>query len=516
MNLAEWLTRTATLDPAAPALCRGAAVTADYRTFAARAAAIGGALAGIYGIRPGDRVAILAKNDPRYLEAFYGIWFAGAAAVPINAKLHAREAAWIVENAGASVVFSSGGLGEAAGAHFPAPVRAVIDFDGADYRAMLAAEPLPAPVPRGRDDLAWLFYTSGTTGRPKGVMITNGNIHAMAYAYFTDVDVVERADAALYAAPMSHGAGLYNVQHVLRRARHVVPESGAFEPAEIAACASRYGQVHLFAAPTMVRRLVDHARASRWSGEGIRTIVYGGGPMYLADIVEAVETMGPRFCQIYGQGEAPMAITALPRILVADRSHPRWQERLASVGTAQSCVEIRVADAEGGPLPAGEAGEVLVRGAPVMAGYWRNAEATAAALRDGWLWTGDVGALDEDGFLTLKDRSKDVIISGGTNIYPREVEEALLAHPAVREVSVVGRPDPEWGEAVVAFVVAPRGVSEAELDRHCLDRIARFKRPKGYVFIDGLPKNNYGKVLKTELRARLAAGEKAGAGPAPS
>jgi long-chain acyl-CoA synthetase len=200
-----------------------------------------------------------------------------------------------------------------------------------------------------------------------------------------------------------------------------------------------------------------------------------------------------------------MTITALSREQVADRSHPRWRERLASVGTAQSCVRVRVADADGRALPPGEIGEVLVEGAPVMLGYWRNPEATARTIRDGWLWTGDLGALDEDGFLTLHDRSKDLIISGGTNIYPREVEEALLLHEAVHEVAVVGRDHAEWGEAVVAFVVAKPGAAPtpAALDAHCLDHIARFKRPKDYVFVDALPKNNYGKVLKTELRDRL-------------
>jgi long-chain acyl-CoA synthetase len=505
MNLAEWLVRAAALNPSSPALLVGETVEADYRAFAGRAAAVGAALAGEHGVRPGDRVAILAKNSLDYLVAFYGVWFAGAVAVPINAKLHPKEAAWIIEDSEASLVFASRSLGEDIAAHLPPAVRAMVEFGGKAWRRMLAADLLPAPVPRGRDDLAWLFYTSGTTGKPKGVMITNGNIHAMAFSYFADVDAVEPADAALYAAPMSHGAGLYNVQHVLKGARHVVTESGGFEADEILSCAKALGRVHMFAAPTMVRRLVDHAKASGSTGEGIRTIVYGGGPMYLADIVEAVGVMGPRFCQIYGQGESPMAITALPRHLVADRSDPRWRERLASVGRAQSCVEVRVADAEGRALPVGEAGEVLVRGAPVMAGYWRNEEASAAALRDGWLWTGDVGVLDEEGFLTLKDRSKDVIISGGTNIYPREVEEALLTHPSVREASVVGRPDPEWGETVVAFVVKDPGapVAEADLDRHCLDRIARFKRPKAYLFVDALPKNNYGKVLKTELRALL-------------
>jgi long-chain acyl-CoA synthetase len=203
-----------------------------------------------------------------------------------------------------------------------------------------------------------------------------------------------------------------------------------------------------------------------------------------------------------------MTITALPRELVSDRTHSRWRERLASVGRAHSVVEVRVADPDGRVLPPGETGEVLARGAPVMLGYWRNAEATAKTLRDGWLWTGDLGILDEEGFLTLKDRSKDLIISGGANIYPREVEEVLLMHPSVQEVSVVGRPDPEWGEVVVAFVVAKPGtaVDPAVLDRHCVEHIARFKRPKSYFALEALPKNNYGKVLKTELRELLARG----------
>lgn len=507
MNLAHWLVRSATLGPRRPALLKGEAVIADYAAFATSAAAIGGALSTAHDVEPGDRVAIFAKNTTEYLEAMYATWFAGAAIVPVNAKLHAREAAWIIDNAGAKLVFVTEALGNELAPHLPGCCKAMIDIKGADFAAMRKAAPLAAPIARGRDDMAWLFYTSGTTGKPKGVMISNGNIHAMTFSYFVDVDTTYATDAALYAAPMSHGAGLYNVQHVLRGARHVVTESGGFEAAEIFQTARALGDVHMFAAPTMVRRLTDAAKASGETGDGIRTIVYGGGPMYLADIMEAVDVLGSRFCQIYGQGESPMCITALPRHLVNDRSHPRWRERLASVGVAQSCVEVTVVDADGRPVAAGETGEVTVRGAAVMPGYWNNAEANAATLRDGWLWTGDMGAFDEDGFLTLKDRSKDVIISGGTNIYPREVEEALLTHPAVAEVSVVGAPDAEWGETVMAFVVCAPGVrvEPGELDRHCLDSIARFKRPKSYRFVAELPKNNYGKVLKTELRALVAA-----------
>ena len=233
--------------------------------------------------------------------------------------------------------------------------------------------------------------------------------------------------------------------------------------------------------------------------------------MYVEDIRQALDVMGDTFVQIYGQGESPMTITALARHHFADRAHTRYADRLASVGVAQSLVEVRVGDGEGRPLPSGETGEVLVRGETVMAGYWRNAEATEKAIRDGWLFTGDVGSLDADGFPTLKDRSKDVIISGGTNIYPREVEEVPLTHRGVAEVSVIGRKHPDWGEEVVAFVVAKPGAqpTAGELDRLCLDAIARFKRPKDYRFVPSLPKNNYGKVLKTDLReldARLMGG----------
>ena len=358
---------------------------------------------------------------------------------------------------------------------------------------------------RDVDDLAWLFYTSGTTGRPKGVMLSHGNLVAASMCYLIDVDPATPNDASLYAAPISHGAGLYNFPHTRMGGRHVVPESGGFDPDEVLNLARQLDNVVMFAAPTMVRRLVDAAKRRGENGEGIRTIIYGGGPMYLADIREAIAVMGQRFVQIYGQGESPMTITALGREWHMKTGHPRYLERLASVGTAQSVMSVRITDKDGEPLPAGETGEVEAKGTAVMLGYWNNPKANAETLKDGWLRTGDVGRLDEDGFLTLSDRSKDVIISGGTNIYPREVEEALLTHADVREVSAIGVPDPDWGEIVVACVVLEEGAApdDAKLDAHCLASIARFKRPKRYVYLDALPKNNYGKVLKTELRQMM-------------
>ncbi len=236
--------------------------------------------------------------------------------------------------------------------------------------------------------------------------------------------------------------------------------------------------------------------------QNLKTIVYGGAPMYTEDCLKALDRLGPKLVQIYGQGEAPMTITVLSRALHVASDTAAYLDRLASVGKAQTGVELRIVDTDDNDLPAGQIGEILVRGDVVMRGYWNNPDASLQTLRDGWLYTGDMGTLDTDGFLTLKDRSKDLIISGGSNIYPREVEEVLLRDDRVLECSVIGRPHPDWGEEIIAFVVPKHGevITESELDALCLEYIARFKRPKAYRFIDTLPKNNYGKVLKSELR----------------
>ena len=504
MNPAEWLARTKTRVPDSPALLEGEQMISTYRQFARAAAGIGAALHA-KGITKGDRVGLLMTNHVSYLEVLYGIWFAGAAAVPINCKLHSKEAAWIIADSRAALVFTDDTQSEALATALPAGYPEQILVGSAAFDLMRSTQPLSCPADLCTSDMIWLFYTSGTTGQPKGVMITCGMIASMTYSYLVDVDDVIAQDAILYAAPMSHGAGLYNFMHVLRGSRHVVPASGSFEPAEILELGREVGNISMFAAPTMVRRLVDVAKATAQSGEGIKTIVYAGGPMYEADILEAVEAIGPRFIQIYGQGECPMGITVLSRHDVSERSDPRWQKRLNSVGTAQSAVRVRIVNFDGQEMPTGETGEIIVRGATVMSNYWNNPSATAKTVRDGWLWTGDMGALDDDGYVTLQDRSKDMIISGGSNIYPREVEEVLLTHSAVYEVAIVGRPQAEWGEEVVAFVVLHTAaqVTPTELDQLCLDRIARFKRPRDYVFVDTLPKNDYGKVQKTELREWL-------------
>ncbi|HET7850740.1 MAG TPA: AMP-binding protein [Pseudolabrys sp.] len=499
MNIARWLESTGKAYPSLPAIGRGSRVEHDYGALAARVARIGGALRNVLSLRPGDRVAIVARNCPEYVELLFAIWHAGLAAVPANAKLHGAELGYIIEHSGARVCFASSGIDAAIAPHAPKSLEHLIQIGGSRYRSLLDADAIRV-APREAGDLAWLFYTSGTTGRPKGAMLSHRSLKEATYAYVAEVDPVSAGDAILHGAPMSHGSGIYIMAHVALGGINVVPESGGFEPDEIFALISRWPRASMFAAPTMIKRLVD-SRAD-CNAEHIRTLIWGGAPMYVEDALKALGRFGPCLAQIYGQGECPMTITALSKADVAGHNHPRWRERLASAGRPYACVDVVVADEKGKPLPAGETGEILCGGDVLMNGYWDNPQASAEALKGGLLHTGDVGVFDADGYLTLKDRSKDLIISGGANIYPREVEEVLLMHERVREVSVIGRPDPEWGEIVVAYVTG--SADAAELDALCLSRIARFKRPKDYVFVDALPKNNYGKILKTELRSRDA------------
>lgn len=524
MNLAAHLIRAGRSRREAPALALGGTVVADYGTLARRVASLAGALRGRLGLAPGDRVALVMRNCPDYLEVLYACWHGGLAAVPMNAKLHPAELRYMLENSGAKVCFATAELAGAVALQTEGleGFRAVIEIGSAEHASLLAGEPA-ALAAREPDDLAWLFYTSGTTGRPKGARLTHRNLLAMALSYFVDVDPIAPTDSILHAAPMSHGSGLYMVPHVMAGALNAVPESGQFDPAELLGLLPAQRGVTCFFAPTMVKRLVEAPALAATDLTPLKTIVYGGGPMYVDDLKRAMARLGNRLVQIYGQGESPMTITALTRAQHAERDHPRHDARLASVGRAQSVVEVRVADGEDNGLPPGELGEILVRGEPVMPGYWQNPEASAETLRGGWLHTGDMGVLDEDGFLTLKDRSKDLIISGGANIYPREIEEVLQSHAAVRECAVVGRTHPDWGEEVLAFVAAipGSGLTAAALDALCLSRIARFKRPKHYRFVAELPKNAYGKVLKTALRdlAETAgdddAGQAAGAAADP-
>ena len=446
------------------------------------------------------------ENCAEFLEVLFACWAAGLCAVPVNARLHADEVAHIARDSGARLLLATPALAEGL-----APLEgsvetlsAIVSTEGEGYAALLERGTPMRPVEGSPADRAWLFYTSGTTGKPKGAVLTHRNLLFMSHCYSADIDALDERDTCLHAGPLSHGAGLYAVPHLLRGGHQVVLPH--FDVDVIGDALRHHTRVSMFAAPTMLTRLVHAPAVAAADLANLRTIFYGGGPMYVADLERALALFGPHLYQLYGQGESPMTITGLDQRMHANQAHPRWRERLGSCGVPRTGVCVKVVDDDDRELPSGEVGEIVTKSDCVMKGYWENPEATAEALRGGWLHTGDLGSFDDDGFLTLRDRSKDMIISGGSNIYPREIEEVLLRHPDLVEVSVVGRPHREWGEEVVAFVVARPGteISVDALDRLCLDHIARFKRPRDYRFVDALPKNNYGKVLKTELRTRLA------------
>jgi fatty-acyl-CoA synthase len=441
---------------------------------------------------PGARIAVASENCPEIVELMFAIWAAERVFVPINYKLHPREMEQILDDAGVTQVFASAKIADG----LTSLTRVPIEIVGTDaYESRFGATLSAVPTTTDPSTLAWLFYTSGTTGRSKGAMLSHRNLMAMTVAHLADFDDPDQNCSLVHGAPMSHGSGLYVPPYVLRGARQVVPASGAFEPDEFLDLCDHHPGCSAFLAPTMVQRLV---RTGRSCPRNLKTVVYGGGPMYVDSLKKAMAAFGPIFVQLYGQGEAPMTITGLRR---ADHVNAD-DATLGSVGYARSGVDVAVLRSDGTKAHVDEIGEIACRGDVVMSGYWNNPGATAETLKDGWLHTGDMGSFDARGNLTLRDRSKDVVISGGSNIYPREVEEVLVEHPGVSEACVVGASDPDWGEVVVAFIVGT--AAESELDAHLLERIARFKRPKRYLYIDELPKNSYGKVLKRELREKLS------------
>ncbi|MDR5651202.1 AMP-binding protein [Ruixingdingia sedimenti] len=501
MNLFHLLDQAATRFPDHGAVYLGADRVATYAELRLRSLRLAAGLQ--RDCAPGARIAVFSENCPQYVELMFGIWAGSMVFAPINAKLHPKEAVQILEDSGAEIAFVSAKLARGLAPELPgsgaAACRLVV-VGSPDHEAILAPEPL-VHVASDPEALAWLFFTSGTTGRSKGAMLSHRNMMAMTVAHLADMDSADETNSLLHAAPMSHGSGLYMPAYVARGARQVVPVSGGFDPEEFMDLCGIHPGVAVFFAPTMVQRLRVHAETTGRRPQNLQTVIYGGGPMYLEEIRKSLKIFGNVFVQIFGQGEAPMTITGLRR-----RDYEGADDALlGSVGYPRSGVQVAVVDPDGTPLPPGEVGEVICRGDVVMGGYWNNPKATAEALRGGWLYTGDMGSMDERGCLTLRDRSKDVIISGGTNIYPREVEEALLKHPGVAEVCIVGQKHAEWGEIVVAVVVPEPGaaVEPADLDAHCNAHIARFKRPKKYIFAESLPKSNYGKVLKRELREQL-------------
>lgn len=500
MNLAVFLDRARRLHPTRPAVALGKKVLTNYEQLGEKVARLASAISSLAGGEKGVHVGLLMENTPAYLEVLFACWHAGCVAVPINSKLHPKESAHILSESKSLLCFATEAAAEQIESHRPASLSYVIDVESAHYKQMLTSCEAP-PESRDPGDPAWIFYTSGTTGSPKGAILTHENLTAMSACYFLDIDPRGPWDAILHVAPMSHGSGLYSIPFVIKAGCHVIPEIKSFNADQVFALSTSWKNSVIFAAPTMVKRMVTVRRQR--PAENPRLIIYGGGPMYVSDCRDAIELFGANcLVQLYGQGESPMTITHLPPSLHAVADESALSSILGSVGTAQSLVQVKVAGEDGVGLAPGEVGEVLVKGPTVMKGYLNNPQATESAIQDGWLRTGDHGAMDQTGFLTLMDRRHDLIISGGTNIYPREVEETLIKHEEISEVAVIGKPEKEWGESVVAYLVCEdtAALTIDSLDEFCMSSMARFKRPREYRLVKSLPKNSYGKVLKTAIR----------------
>lgn len=498
MNIARLLEHSARVYARETAIAWSGAAFCDYRTLYARAGSVASSLQAA-GLERGARVCLAMANTPVYFEILFGCWTAGLVAAPMNARLHPREIVHAARDCGAKLCFATGDLAPALRETFAGAAQ-VVDVDADEYAGWLAAAPSPI-MEAEAEAPAWLFYTSGTTGKSKGAIHTHRTLWNVVTSFLADSGAVER-DNILHLAPLSHAAGFLGLAYLSRGRANIILPTGGLDVAEIEAAAP-FAPFSLWAVPTVLNRLCELLPAKT------RTLIFrmfvGGAPVYAEDLKRAISLFGAeKLWILYGQGEAPMTLTHLPPRLFGAPQSAGYEARLGSVGVARTGVAIRVVSSDGADAQPGEIGEVAARGDVVMAGYWNNPSATAAAIPDGWLRTGDLGMLDGSGFLTLVDRSKDMIISGGSNIYPREIEEVLLTHPRVKECAVVGAPDPQWGETPVAFIVASGAAPSAdELDALCLGNLARYKRPRAYRFIGELPKSSYGKILKSALRERL-------------
>ncbi len=503
MNLSQLLSGTARRAPEATGLAWGTRRW-SWAELDARATAFAHALVHEHGLGKGDRVLVQAANCNQMFEAVFGCWRAGAVWVPANHRQSPDDLAYLAQSSGAALLLC--------GAEFPDHAAAcdlpTIAIGGAvfgpDYEDVIAAHrghDLP-PAPVHRDDPCWFFFTSGSTGRPKAAVLTHGQMAFVITNHLCDLmPATGPDDASLVVAPLSHGAGVHQLSQVAQGVPTVLPAGAKFDADEIWSLVAEWRITNMFTVPTIVKLLVEHPAIDRVDHSSLRYVVYAGAPMYRADQVRALERLGPVLVQYFGLGEVTGNITVLPP---AHHHIDDSAMRIGTCGFARTGMHVQVQDGAGQACPPGRTGEIAVIGPAVFAGYHANPEANAQSFRDGWFLTGDLGHMDAEGFLYLTGRASDMYISGGSNIYPREIEEKLLAHPAVSEVAVLGVPDPVWGEVGLAVCV-PDGPPPDDLLAWLAPKLARYKLPRHVVFWDALPKSAYGKVTRKLIRDTLAA-----------
>ncbi len=506
MNLAHFLEQSARRLPDSPGLIWGEAEW-NWAALDIRVNAMATILADSYGVRKGDRIVVQSPNCNQLLESAFACWRLGAIWVPANFRGIPEDLAWIVESSGASgLIIDADYAGHAS--HCADNLQFIISIGASGFAAdydTLISDPAGLTVPLADveyDDPCWLFYTSGTTGNPKAGVLTHGQMAFVINNHLSDlIPGTSEQDASIAVAPLSHGAGLHAVLQVTRGAATVLPASVRFDAAEIWQLIARWRVSNLFTVPTILKMLVEHPAVDQVDHSSLRHVIYAGAPMYRADQLFALNKLGPVLVQYFGLGEVTGAITVL---------RPDQHEagtgaaiREGSCGMARTGMQVQVQDDAGQEVAPGNTGEFCVAGPAVFAGYWNNAEANAKAFRDGWFRTGDVGHMDAEGFFYLTGRQSDMYISGGSNIYPREIEEKILLHPAVSEVAIFGLPDEKWGEVGVAVCVVKSGgeIEPSALRDWLLPKLASYKVPKKFVFWEALPKSGYGKITKKLVRA---------------
>jgi acyl-CoA synthetase (AMP-forming)/AMP-acid ligase II len=514
MNLGHLLTQTARLFPDRPALIQQGGRTWNWGEMAQRVTAMTAALR-VLGLRKGDRILVQSRNNIQMFESCWVAFGLGCVWVPTNFRLTPPEVAYLGASSGASAMIVEDLFSahtDAVRAASPA-LKHVIAIGQAragesSYEDLVREHIGHASEPEtvAADDPLWFFYTSGTTGRPKAAILTHGQMAFVVTNHLADLipGTTER-DCSIAVAPLSHGAGIHALLNVARGAPTVLLASEKLDPAAFWHAVETHRISNLFTVPTIVKLLVEHPAVDTHDHTSLRYVIYAGAPMYRADQKLALQKLGKVLVQYFGLGEVTGNITVLPSHMHSDDDDDP-DALVGCCGRPRTGMEVAVLDAELRPVATGEVGEICVRGPAVFAGYHDNPEATTKALRGGWFHTGDLGKLDARGLLYITGRESDMYISGGSNVYPREVEEVLLTHPAVAEVAVLGVPDLKWGEVGVAVVVRRDGMA---LDRDALlahldGRCARYRWPQHVFFWDALPKSGYGKIVKKDIRQQLA------------
>ncbi|CAG1019026.1 fatty-acyl-CoA synthase [Burkholderiaceae bacterium] len=513
MNLARLLKHTARRLPGQPGLIH-AERQWSWREIDRRVDAMVAALRQL-GVAKGERILTHSRNNLQMFESCWVAFRLGCVWVPTNVRLTPGEVAYLGASSQAAVmIYEAGFEGHADAVKAASPGLRHLLCIGAPrpgehgYEALVDAHlgALPEEAEVLHDDPLWFFYTSGTTGRPKAGVLTHGQMAFVVTNHLADlIPGTTEHDCSIAVAPLSHGAGIHALLNVACGAATVLPPGDRLDVELVWQLIERHRVSNLFTVPTIVKMLVEHPAVDRHDHTSLRYVVYAGAPMYRSDQKRALAKLGPVLVQYFGLGEVTGCITVLPpHMHSADDDDPN--AHVGSCGRPRTGMEVAIFDAELRPLPAGQIGEICCRGPAVFAGYHGDPEATARALRGGWFHTGDLGYLDERGLVYITGRESDMYISGGSNVYPREVEEVLLSHPGIEEVAVLGVPDEKWGEIGVAVVVRRAGgepADEAALLAHLDGKLARYRWPRQVFFWDTLPKSGYGKIAKKDVRRLL-------------